>query len=65
MTGLVEDPSGSLTGTARGNTSGSGDSDYYSFSGKAGDQFSIAAEVPGTPGRRRSITGSTALTAGR
>jgi RHS repeat-associated protein len=48
---LVEDPPGSglWTGLGRGNLWSSSDVDYWSFSGKAGDLVSVAAEVPGNP----------------
>src|SRR6185436_13034125 len=49
---LAEDPVGSgiRTSTGRGNLSGSGDVDYWSFTGKAGDRLVVASEVPGDPG---------------
>ena len=48
---LVEDPPGSglFTGFGRGKLRDRSDYDYWSFSGKAGDQMVIAAEVPGNP----------------
>ena len=34
----------------RGNISGSSDGDYWSFTGQAGDVFTMATENPGNPG---------------
>ncbi|NGO38261.1 hypothetical protein G4L39_02470, partial [Limisphaera ngatamarikiensis] len=50
--GLVEDPVGSGVrhGYGRGNLSGRGDVDYWSFGGRAGDRVMVAVEVPGNPG---------------
>src|SRR5207253_1819081 len=49
---LPEDPSGSglRLGYGRGNLWSTSDSDYYSFSGKAGDTITLAVEIPGHPG---------------
>lgn len=49
---LVESPVGSGVRTAagRGNLQDSGDIDYWSFSGQAGDRCSIAVETIGSPG---------------
>ncbi|MCS7091075.1 MAG: CARDB domain-containing protein [Verrucomicrobiota bacterium] len=49
---LVEDPVGSgvRTGAGRGNLSGSGDVDYWSFSGRAGDRLVVAVETLGHVG---------------
>ncbi len=48
---LAEDPVGSglWTGQGRGNLSGTGDVDYWSFSAQAGDMVSVATELPGNP----------------
>ncbi|MCY2986427.1 MAG: FG-GAP-like repeat-containing protein [Planctomycetota bacterium] len=49
---LAEDPAGSglRSGYARGNLWGNGtDQDWYSFSARAGDLLTLAAEVPGNP----------------
>src|SRR5262249_36064762 len=48
---LIEDPPGSgvKTGLARGNLSSSSDVDFYQFSGIAGEQVTLAVEVPGAP----------------
>ncbi|HKS35711.1 MAG TPA: FG-GAP-like repeat-containing protein, partial [Verrucomicrobiae bacterium] len=48
---LVEDPlaSGIRTGTGRGNLNTSSDVDYWSFTGAAGDLFSLAVDIPGNP----------------
>ena len=52
---LVEDPAGLWTGQGRGNLSGTGDVDYWSFSAKAGDVLGVGVEVPGSPGASQLI----------
>src|SRR5205807_9937195 len=49
---LSEDPAGSglRTGFGRGNLSSTNDTDYYSFTARAGDQLIIGTDVPGEPG---------------
>jgi len=49
---LAEDPVGSgiRTGAGRGNLSSTGDVDYWSFSGRAGDRLVVGLETPGNPG---------------
>ncbi|MBN2704478.1 MAG: VCBS repeat-containing protein, partial [Pontiellaceae bacterium] len=37
------------SGAGRGQLSGTGDQDYWTFSGKAGDQVVVACETPGNP----------------
>ncbi|MBI4327963.1 MAG: VCBS repeat-containing protein, partial [Chloroflexi bacterium] len=58
-------------GSGRGNLFNSGDVDYWTFSGRAGDRLLVAAEVPGFPGasslffeilRPGGITGTDRLT---
>ena len=47
---LIEDIPGAKTGGGRGMLSPGSDVDFWSFTGKAGDSFSMAVMVPGAPG---------------